>query len=628
MTAFPSITAVTFAFGANEDPITTGFTGATPTGGTTNLLKSAGGVCLKNQPSGTGFGAQYTSSTFGPDMEAWCKVVTLTATAGQEILGIMLRIQQEGSGAVDFYYAYALLSAGTDGWTIERVINNSGTSLTTGTRDIAAGDYMGAKVEDSGGNPVISAMWCPAASDPTVPGNWTTVCTVTDSNVAKLTGTGKIAVEVQGIVTTLDDLRAGTIVTSSPDATVVAVVADATGAAPAAAVTPIQTVTAVVAAATGDSPGPVTTASAGTDTLGYANGLLGTPWLPWASATRPTITSGKAYWTSGGFNDVSYPVSIGPDCFAEAILETVLAASDQSYGLGVRLTAHSNAADGYMFEVHDAASGGPTVTLYKGAAFTSIGTASGFTSSTIDGLRLVAVGTSIQGYLRISGVWTLAVSATDATYTSGGYLGFWIIETAATLGIDQVSWGPATAGTNATVTAVPAVASGVAPVASATLTANATVTAVAAVATGDTPAAVVTGSGSATVTAVPALALGIAPPANSILSAVVSAPAVVSLGSAPAAVLSGAGNGSVTAVPALALGSAPVGVLSGAQTWVTVVAGAAGAGVAAAVSAGATVLAVPAAAVGQAPRPAVSPAPVGGGGVSGDVAATFAEASS
>lgn len=177
---------------------------------------------------------------------------------------------------------------------------------------------------------------------------------------------------------------------------------------------------------------------------------------------------------------------------------------------------------------------------------------------------------------------------------------------------------------DATVTAVPAVALGSAPVASATVTAGATVTAVPAAATGDTPAAVVTGTGSATVTAVPATALGSAPPANSILSSVVNAPAVIALGSAPVAVISSAGNATVTAVPATALGSAPVAVLSSGQTWVAVVADATGAVPAAVISAGATVAAVIAVASGQAPRPTISPAPTGG--VSGDIAATFAEA--
>lgn len=184
----------------------------------------------------------------------------------------------------------------------------------------------------------------------------------------------------------------------------------------------------------------------------------------------------------------------------------------------------------------------------------------------------------------------------------------------------------ATAGaTNATVTAVVAAATGAAPSTTATASAHVTVTAVPAAATGDTPAAVVAGSGNATVTAVVALALGSAPPANSILSSVVNAPAVISLGSAPAAVLASAGNATVTAVPATALGSGPVAVVRAGSGVTAVAATALGSAPVAVVTAGQNVIAVPAFATGAALRPAITPAPTGGG-VNGDVAATFAEA--
>jgi hypothetical protein len=216
MTAFPSITVPTFTFSANEDPLATGWVASTFTGNTTNLLSSSGGVVVKNQPSATGFGSQYTSASYGPDTLAWHKQVAVTATVGQEIFGYYLRLQTPGSGAVDGYAVYANLNAGADDWHLARMIDNSLTDLTTGTHDVAAGDFVGCQVEDSAGNPVLSAYWCPAASDPTIPGSWTQVASVTDSNVAKITAGGPVGFETQGIVNSIDDMRVGTVVAAVP----------------------------------------------------------------------------------------------------------------------------------------------------------------------------------------------------------------------------------------------------------------------------------------------------------------------------------------------------------------------------------------------------------------------------
>lgn len=213
MTAFPSITTVTDNFATAADPLGAGWDASTPSGGTTSLLKASGGVCTKNQPAAAGFGSQMRSTVYGPDMEAWMRVPTVTTTAGDEIFAIFLRLQQIGAGTTDGYVVFASLAAGADGWEVDRIVNGAQTSIATSTRDIAAGDWVGAKVEDSGGDPVITAHWCPAASDPTLSASWTAVCTVTDSNAAKITGTGKVALEVWGLVTTFDDLRVGTIVT-------------------------------------------------------------------------------------------------------------------------------------------------------------------------------------------------------------------------------------------------------------------------------------------------------------------------------------------------------------------------------------------------------------------------------
>lgn len=178
------------------------------------------------------------------------------------------------------------------------------------------------------------------------------------------------------------------------------------------------------------------------------------------------------------------------------------------------------------------------------------------------------------------------------------------------------------AGGDATVTAVPAVALGSAPIAAVSAAGNATVTAVTATALGSAPIAAV--AAGATVTAVVADALGSAPPANQITSAVVTAPAVMALGSAPPASVGAGGDATVTAVIASALGSAPIASLSAGQVVAAVVADATGAATASTISAGATVGAVPALALASALRPAITPAPAGGGGTA-LVAVAFAE---
>lgn len=155
---------------------------------------------------------------------------------------------------------------------------------------------------------------------------------------------------------------------------------------------------------------------------------------------------------------------------------------------------------------------------------------------------------------------------------------------------------------------------------------DATVTAVVADSAGSAPVAAI--SSGATVTAVVADSAGSAPPANQIVSIVLNVPAVISAGSAPAAAVStGGSDATVTAVVADSAGSAPVAALQTGSTVTAVVSDSAGTAPAATIVQGTAVTAVPALSRGEAPRGTVSPAPAGGG-VSGDVAATFAEASS
>lgn len=359
------------------------------------------------------------------------------------------------------------------------------------------------------------------------------------------------------------------------------------------------TVTAVPASSAGSAPAASATATAGTDTLGYANGTLGAPWQAWFDA-MPTITSGVAR-ASATLKAASYAVvTDSADSLCEAIFDATMGTGiSYDQGVGIRLSAHSSSATGYSFQVQ----GGTNIVgvLHRENDFTVLATSGNYTS--VEGIRITAVGSTIKGYFRISGVWTEVVSATDATYSAAGYPGFWVDAVGGTpIGITQVTWGAAAGGTDATVTAVVAASAGSAPVAAITA--------------------------GATVTAVVADSVGTAPPANNLISVVVGAPASVSLGSAPVASVSAGGTGAtVTAVPATSAGSAPVAGVSAGVAVSAVVADSVGSAPVAALAAGVTVAAVPAVSSGQAPRPTITPSPTGGG-VSGDVAATFAEASS
>jgi len=207
-----------------------------------------------------------------------------------------------------------------------------------------------------------------------------------------------------------------------------------------------QTITVGIAAETDAALAALVVAGAGTDT--FADGSLGAPWVAWTVGAGPSsliVTSGTVT-PSGTLGDASWPISIGPNCFMEAVLAAPMQVS-MSYGVAVRLTAHSSAANGYMAELLDTG-GGARLNLYKGSGFTTLaapGTL--YTSADVDALRITAVGTTIKGYLRIAGVWTEAASATDATYTAAGYPGFWVQDASGVDGsLTQVAWGAATAG--------------------------------------------------------------------------------------------------------------------------------------------------------------------------------------
>lgn len=363
------------------------------------------------------------------------------------------------------------------------------------------------------------------------------------------------------------------------------------------------TVTAVPAASAGSAPAAGVTAAYGLDTFeSRGNGTLGAPWATFGGKALPTVSSGEVFANADLTVDAAAnPVSIGPDMLSEITLASApTVTTNMTFDVYARISALTSGADYYIFRM--------TGTVWRllsrtsgGAETVILQVSRGQTLSTITGLRLTCVGTTITGYANVSSSWTQVIQTTDSGITGAGYPGFGTALASGgsnPIGVEEAVWGSA-GGTNATVTAVPALSAGSAPIGA-------------------------FGSGS-TVTAVPALSLGSAPPANQIISIVINAPAVVSLGSAPvASVSAGGGDATISAVAALSSGSAPVAALGTGSTVTAVPAVSVGTAPVGAFASGSTVTASPALSAGQAPRATLSPAPAGGGGTV-QVAATFAE---
>jgi hypothetical protein len=167
------------------------------------------------------------------------------------------------------------------------------------------------------------------------------------------------------------------------------------------------------------------------DQTGLSNG-----WLAWTS-DLPDISAGAAVSPASTFGSASRPESMGPDSFCQAVYTEPMDPAVNNVGVAVRLTAHSGSANGYSAGF--ASSG--HLHLWKGSGLTQIASSTG-TYSGVEGIRIVATGSTIEGYVLQSGSWVLAVTVTDATYGSAGYPGFWVAEpSSGTVGVDSVSWG-------------------------------------------------------------------------------------------------------------------------------------------------------------------------------------------
>jgi phage tail P2-like protein len=171
-----------------------------------------------------------------------------------------------------------------------------------------------------------------------------------------------------------------------------------------------------------------------TDAFAYPDGPLSTPWLAWA-ASPPNVVDGAVTVDPAAYGDATRPESIGPDSFSEILFQTPLdAVPVNEAGLGVRLTSHTSASNGYMLQ----ADGGNLQLLKDFTAPLGISV----TTTNVEGLRLVAHGDTIEAWALSDGIWTLQISETDSSYPDAGYTGFWLFDGSGTPPVvESFSWG-------------------------------------------------------------------------------------------------------------------------------------------------------------------------------------------
>lgn len=197
--AFPTTGILDPFTGADENPIATNWT--CPWFAGDDTLRRLSNQLTKN---GAGFAnGWYDLSTFGPDCEAYCTVVTKPAT--NDYISLLARTSDVGTATPDGYLIVITMSATADDWGI-RVIQDGVTQpLGAGfTQEIADGDGIGIScVGDE-----ITAWYRSAG------GSWVSLAVRTDTT---FTGAGYLALECFGVAggSVLDDFGGGDVVSVS-----------------------------------------------------------------------------------------------------------------------------------------------------------------------------------------------------------------------------------------------------------------------------------------------------------------------------------------------------------------------------------------------------------------------------
>jgi hypothetical protein len=152
-------------------------------------------------------------ATYGPDSE--CYVVISTLPANAQIVQIAARLvspDTSNSTGDAYQVKWTYSSAGNDSWEIIRTVNSADTSLATTSaagNDIAAGDAMGIEVTGNGATVTIKAKVRQS-------GVWKDALTYEDTNAARLTAAGYLALLIQDSTARVDDFSGGTFTPDVP----------------------------------------------------------------------------------------------------------------------------------------------------------------------------------------------------------------------------------------------------------------------------------------------------------------------------------------------------------------------------------------------------------------------------
>jgi hypothetical protein len=214
--AFPTTGTLEDGTGANEDPIDTHWDGTSAHffyAGDTGFLAKISNQLTDATGGGTDTSSGYDgvsgSQQFSGDVEVWATIVTASAVTGDQFkLGMMTAI---ASPTADGYEISITKAAGADTWQLRRRDNVTPTALGADmSQEIASGDSVGISLV--GG--VLTAYYKSGA------GAWTTVGTRSDSTYTGPWSLGIKTVQASPLAWKTVPFGGGTVVVSSPTATV------------------------------------------------------------------------------------------------------------------------------------------------------------------------------------------------------------------------------------------------------------------------------------------------------------------------------------------------------------------------------------------------------------------------
>ena len=137
----------------------------------------------------------WDTATIGPGVEVFARVNALPANT--ERFGLSYRVQAPVTAGVDGYEMFVTNNAGTYGWTLFSISNQTYTQIGSATQAIAVGDWIGASAEST----THKLLHRPAG------GSWTQVGSDITNSV--VTVAGYVGINVKGTSGRLDQFGAG-----------------------------------------------------------------------------------------------------------------------------------------------------------------------------------------------------------------------------------------------------------------------------------------------------------------------------------------------------------------------------------------------------------------------------------